>query len=133
MYPLRYNQDPAPRLHCCFLAAPPLSLHPIPSQISNSLNLLFGTQGRSWRLKSIPYKQGTGDTERLLSPGAPQSPVQFQCHRIYVIMLFSEYHYICVYVCVCVCVYIYIYIYLALKNKPTESEKMQSSKPVRII
>lgn len=57
MYPLRYNQDPAPRLHCCFLAAPPLSLHPIPSQISNSLNLVFGTQGRSWSPGSIPYKQ----------------------------------------------------------------------------
>ena len=40
VYHLRGNQDPAPRLHCCFLAAPPLSL----SVISNYLNLLFGTQ-----------------------------------------------------------------------------------------
>ena len=40
VYHLRGNQDPAPRLHCCFLAATPLSL----SVISNYLNLLFGTQ-----------------------------------------------------------------------------------------
>ena len=43
VYPLRWNQDPTPRLHCCFLAAPalsplpPLSLHPLPSPISNCL------------------------------------------------------------------------------------------------
>ena len=49
MYPLRQNQDPAPRLHYCFLSAP-LSLHPLPSLMSNFLNLPFGTQGRSWRL-----------------------------------------------------------------------------------
>lgn len=34
---------------------------------------------RSWRLESISYKQETGDTERLLRPGAPQGPVGF--HR----------------------------------------------------
>ena len=47
---LEMEQDPAPRLHYCFLSAPPLSLHPLPSLISNYLNLPFGTQGRSWRL-----------------------------------------------------------------------------------
>ena len=56
MYPLRWNQGPAPRLYYCFLAAPPLSLHPLSSLISNCLNLPFGTQGRSWRLESLPYK-----------------------------------------------------------------------------
>ena len=62
MYPLRWNQDPAPGLHYCFLAAPPLSLHPFPSRISDCSNLPFGTQGSSWRLESVPYKkQGTGD------------------------------------------------------------------------
>ena len=50
VYPLRENQDPAPRLHYCFLTALPLSLHPLPSLISNCLNLLFGTQGGSRRL-----------------------------------------------------------------------------------
>ena len=37
MYPLKGNQDPAPRLHYCYLTAPPLSLHPFPSLISNCL------------------------------------------------------------------------------------------------
>ena len=55
---LRRNQDPVPRLHHCFLAAPPLSQHPIPSVInSSSLNLSFGIHGKSWRLESIPYRQ----------------------------------------------------------------------------
>ena len=47
VYLLRGNQDPAPRLHCCFLTVPPLSLHPLPPLISNCLNLPFGSQGRS--------------------------------------------------------------------------------------
>ena len=33
-------------LHYCFLTAPPLSLHPLPSLVSSYLNLPFGTQGR---------------------------------------------------------------------------------------
>ena len=78
MYPLRQNQDSAPRLHYCFLAVPPLSLHPLPSLISNSLNLPFGTQGRSWRLESFHYKQEMGDMERLSCPGVPQCPAWFQ-------------------------------------------------------
>ena len=44
-----------------FLAAPPLSLHPLPSPTSNCSNLPFGTQGRSWSLESVPYKQEMGD------------------------------------------------------------------------
>ena len=51
----------------------PSSLHPL--FLDNScLNLLFGTPGTSWRLKSIPCRQETGDTERLPCPGAPQGP-----------------------------------------------------------
>ena len=45
------------------LAALPFSLHSLPSLISNCLNLSFGTQGRSWRLESIPYKQVIGHKE----------------------------------------------------------------------
>ena len=60
MYPLRQNQDPVPRLHYCSLTAPPFSLYPLPSLISNYLNLPFGNQGRSWKLKPIPYKQEMG-------------------------------------------------------------------------
>ena len=33
------NQDPAPRLHFCLLTAPPSSLHPLSSLISNCVNL----------------------------------------------------------------------------------------------
>ena len=60
------------------LAAPSFSLHPLPSLSSNYLSLLFGTQGGSWRLEPISYKQQTGDTEGLPSPGAPQGLAQFQ-------------------------------------------------------
>ena len=57
-YPLRWNQDPAPRLHYCFLAAPPLSLHCLLCLVNNCLNLPFGIQERSWSLESIPcYKR----------------------------------------------------------------------------
>ena len=68
--PLRRHQDPAPapRLHCGFLAAPPVSLHPLPSLISSRWNLPFGTQGRSWRLK--------GRAPRAQEP--LQGPAQFQ-------------------------------------------------------
>ena len=59
---MRRNQDLAPRLHYCFLAVPPLSLHLLPFPVSNCLNLPFRTQGRSWRLKLISYKQETGNT-----------------------------------------------------------------------
>ena len=48
-----------------------LFLHSFPSLISNCLNLPFGTQGRSWRLESVPYKQETGNTGRLRYSGDP--------------------------------------------------------------
>ena len=76
MYPLRWHQDPAPRLHDCLLAALSLSPHPFPPLISNHLNLLFGTQGRSWSLECVPYKQEMGGTERHLCSGAPQGPAR---------------------------------------------------------
>ena len=38
VYPLWWNEEPASRLLCCFLTAPPLSLHPLPSLISNCSN-----------------------------------------------------------------------------------------------
>ena len=41
---------------------------------SNCLNLHFGIQGKSWRLKPIPLKQEMGDTESLVCPGVPQGP-----------------------------------------------------------
>ena len=66
----------APRLYYCFLTVSPLSLHPLPCLISNCLNLPFGTQGRSWRLESVPYKQETGNTGRLRYSGDPQGPAR---------------------------------------------------------
>ena len=77
VYFLRRNQDPAARLHYCLLTVSPWSLHPLPSLISNLLNLLFETQGRSWRLKPIPPKQDMGDSEKLVCPGASQGPLSF--------------------------------------------------------
>jgi len=71
------NEDPAPRLHYCFLATPPLTLHPLPSWISNCSNLCFETQERSRRLDSVPYKKW-GYTQQLLYPGAPQGPAGLQ-------------------------------------------------------
>ena len=66
---------PCPKAALLFLGAPPLSLHPL--LISNCSNLLFGTQQRSWSLESIPYKQETGDTERLPLPRRQQGPARF--------------------------------------------------------
>ena len=71
VYPLKRNQDPAPSLHYCFLTAFPLFLHSLTPLISNCLNLPFGTQGRSRRLKPFSYKQEMGGTERLSYPGEP--------------------------------------------------------------
>ena len=61
VYSLRKNQDPAPKAALLFdnsfLIASVLLLHPLPSLISNSLNLLFGTQGRSRRLDEASFLQ----------------------------------------------------------------------------
>ena len=67
---------PAPRLSCS-LVVPCLSLHPLPSLISNCSNLPFGTLGRWWRLESVPYKQEMGDLVKLPCPGAPQGLTWF--------------------------------------------------------
>ena len=45
---------PAPRLLYSFLTALPLSLHPLPSLISNFFEL-FGNQGRSRRLNAAYF------------------------------------------------------------------------------
>ena len=58
-------------LHSCFLTAHSLFLHSFPSLISNCLNLPFGTQGKSRRLKPLSYRHEMGDMERLSYPGGP--------------------------------------------------------------
>lgn len=65
-----------PKPALLFLGCFSLSLHPLPSLMSNCSNLPFRTRGRSWRLESVPYRQGTGDTERLLYPGTYRAPGQ---------------------------------------------------------
>ena len=50
-----------PKVALLFLGGSSLSLHLLPSLISNCSNLPFRTQGRSRRLESVPYKQETGD------------------------------------------------------------------------
>ena len=57
VYPLRGNQDPAPRLQYClfWLFLPCLCIYLLPSLISNCLNLLAGTQGRSWKLNEAYF------------------------------------------------------------------------------
>ena len=57
IYSLRKNQDPTPRLHCCFLIVPFLCLHPLPYLISSCLNLPSGTQGRSKSLNEAYFVQ----------------------------------------------------------------------------
>ena len=75
VYSLRGNQDPAPRLYCYFLTAPPLSLHPLPSLISNCLNPSLKTQERSWRLNEAHFlktrKGGHRKAFVLRSPTGP--------------------------------------------------------------
>ena len=44
MYSLRRSKDSALKAALLFLTASPLSLHPLPSLISNHLNLPLGTQ-----------------------------------------------------------------------------------------
>ena len=64
------NLGSCPRVHYGFSTVPSLSLHPLPSLSSNYLNLLFGTQGGSWRLEPISYKQETGP-RRASKPRSP--------------------------------------------------------------
>ena len=67
---LEEEPGPASRLCSGLLTAPPWSLHPLPSFFSKGLNLPFGAQGGSQRLKPISGKQETGTREGLC-PGAP--------------------------------------------------------------
>ena len=68
----RYIVDLALLLHYCFLTAFPLFLHSLQALISNCLNCLnlpFGNQRNSEKLKSFSYKPRKEGMERLLYPG----------------------------------------------------------------
>ena len=73
--PLRRNQDSLLLLYY-FLTASPLFLHPPTSLISNCLNLSFGTQGRSRRLKPFPVDRKWGTQKG--SGGPPRALLHFK-------------------------------------------------------
>ena len=73
----KVEPGPCPKVHYCFLTAPPLSLHPLSALISSCLDLPFGTQGWSWKLESVPNKQELKDTNRFPCPGTPQVRLSF--------------------------------------------------------
>ena len=78
VYSFSGNQDPAGGLCYCFSRVSPSSLHPLPSLISNCLNLSLWTQGRPWRLnEGHLLKPRNGDIERLLCLAAQQGPVWY--------------------------------------------------------
>ena len=75
VYPLRGTQDPVPRLCCCCLSLPPLSLPPLPSLLSNCRNLPIATQGRSWRLNEAHFlKTRNGGHGKAFVPRSPTAP-----------------------------------------------------------
>ena len=57
---LRWNKYPAPRLHYCFLAAHPFSLHLLFPLISDCMNLPFGTLEGSGGWNRFPTNQEWG-------------------------------------------------------------------------
>ena len=79
VYPLRGNQDPGPRLQYCLWTASPLSLCPLPSLISDCLNLPFGTQGRSWRLKPYSLQARNGGCRKASVPRSPTGFSSVSC------------------------------------------------------
>ena len=45
------------KIFVSWLFLPWLCIYPVPSWIDNCSDLFFGTQGRSWRPESVPYKK----------------------------------------------------------------------------
>ena len=80
VYHLRGNQDPASRLHYCFLTVPPWCLRPLPSLISSCLNLAIGTQGRSWRLNEAYFLQARNSGHgKIFVPRSPTGSCLVSC------------------------------------------------------
>ena len=61
---LSRNQDPVWRLYHHLIVSPQF-LYPLPSLISNCLNLPFGTQGRSRRLNEVYILQTRNGEHRI--------------------------------------------------------------------
>ena len=82
MYLLRGNQDTAPRLYYCFLTVPPLSLHPLPSLISNCLNLPLRIQGRLWKPDEAHFlKTRNGRQRKACVPRIPKGSCSVSSSR----------------------------------------------------
>ena len=101
---LEGKPGPAPKLLLCFSAAPSLSLHPPLSLNSICLHLPCGTQGSSWRLESVPYKQETGGLRKASVFRSSQGLAHFLL-QIRVWLKHSDVWIkgVCVCVSVCVC------------------------------
>ena len=71
---LEEEPGPCSKAALLFLVCYSLSLHPLPSFISNCLNLSFRTQGKLWRLKLIPQTQEKGGHRKASVPRSFTGP-----------------------------------------------------------
>ena len=88
------EEEPGPCPKAALLA-PPGSLHPLPSQMSDHMNLPFGAQGRSWRLKFILSKQEVKLHRRLVGTGAHRALLGFRAPRMTQVQDSENYHWRC--------------------------------------
>ena len=73
VYPSRRNQDPAPRLHYCFLNAPPCCLHLLPFLISNYLGPREGPE------RSLFLQTRNGRHRKAFVPRSPTGSCSVSC------------------------------------------------------
>ena len=107
------EEDPGPcsKAALLFFDYSSLSLHPLPSSISNCLNLPFGTQGRSWRLNEAYFLQTrNGGHRKGFGPRSPTGPAWFHMgakvgadilfYFIYLFFLINLFIYLFIFDCV---------------------------------
>ena len=78
---------PGPKAALLFLDCSFFVLHALLSLISHCLNPLFGTQGRSRRLKKAYFLQTRNRGHRKICVGVPQGPAQFHSQKYLTIYL----------------------------------------------
>ena len=77
---LQRQPGSCPKTVLLFLDCSPWSLHPLPSLISNCLNLPLGTQGRPWKLNEAHFlKARDGGQRETFVLRNPQGPAWLQC------------------------------------------------------
>ena len=69
-----------PRLHSCFLAAPPWSQHLLPSMISNCLNLLWDSGG-VMEAKTYSLKTSKGGHKGFCAQEPHRALLNFSCTK----------------------------------------------------